>query len=65
VAEICHRLDGLPLAIELASARVKLLARFDDRLGLLTSGARDLPPHQQTLRRTIGRWPAGRASRLR
>jgi predicted ATPase len=59
VAEICHRLDGLPLAIELAAARIKLLAptallaRLDHRLSLLTGGARDLPPHQQTLRSTL------------
>jgi predicted ATPase/class 3 adenylate cyclase/Tfp pilus assembly protein PilF len=59
VAEICHRLDGLPLAIELAAARIKLftpqalLARLDDRLKLLSSGARDLPARQQTLRNTI------------
>ena len=59
VAEICRRLDGLPLAIELAAARVRLLppqallARLDDKLGLLTSGARDLPERQQTLRNTL------------
>jgi len=59
VAEICRRLDGLPLAIELATARSKLftpqtlLARLGKRLPLLTGGARDLPARQQTLRNTI------------
>ncbi|MDQ6892586.1 MAG: protein kinase [Acidobacteriota bacterium] len=59
VAEICARLDGLPLAIELAAARVKLLsptamkARLEKRLQLLTGGARDLPRRQQTLRGAI------------
>jgi predicted ATPase len=59
VAEICRRLDGLPLAIELAAARVRLLppqallARLDDRMGLLTGGARDLPERQRTLRTTL------------
>jgi predicted ATPase/DNA-binding SARP family transcriptional activator len=59
VAEICRRLDGLPLAIQLAAARVKLLppdailARLESRLPLLTQGARDLPQRQQTLRSTI------------
>lgn len=59
VAEICHRLDGLPLAIELAAAKSKLLppqamlARLAQRLPLLTGGARDLPARQQTLRATL------------
>jgi len=59
VAEICSRLDGLPLAIELAAARIKLLSpsamltRLASRLQLLTGGARDLPARQQTLRQTI------------
>ena len=59
VAEICTRLDGLPLAIELAAARVKVLspssmqARLASRLQLLTGGARDLPQRQQTLRAAI------------
>jgi predicted ATPase/transcriptional regulator with XRE-family HTH domain len=59
VAEICHHLDGLPLAIELAAARTKLftppalLARLSNRLQLLTGGAHDLPPHQRMLRSTI------------
>jgi predicted ATPase len=59
VAEICRRLDGLPLAIELVAARVRLLppqallARLDDRMGLLTGGARDLPERQRTLRSTL------------
>jgi predicted ATPase/serine/threonine protein kinase len=60
VAEICARLDGLPLAIELAAARIKLLSpsairqRLASRLQLLTGGARDLPERQQTLRGAIG-----------
>lgn len=59
IAEICARLDGLPLAIELAAARMKLLspqallARLNQRLQLLTSGKRDAPARQQTLRNTI------------
>ncbi|GCE23982.1 LuxR C-terminal-related transcriptional regulator [Dictyobacter kobayashii] len=59
IAEICLRLDGLPLAIELAAARIKhlspsmLLNRLEHRLQVLTSGARDLPPRQQTLRATL------------
>ncbi|MGH9442595.1 MAG: protein kinase domain-containing protein [Thermoanaerobaculia bacterium] len=59
VAQICRRLDGLPLAIELAAARIKLLspaairARLETRLDLLTGGPRDLPTRQQTLRAAI------------
>jgi predicted ATPase/class 3 adenylate cyclase len=59
VAEICRPLDGLPLAIELAAARIKLLSpqamleRLQQRLRLLIGGPRDLPARQQTLRATI------------
>jgi predicted ATPase len=59
VAEICWRLDGLPLAIELAAARIRmfspeaLLRRLDKRLPLLTGGARDAPERQRTLRDAI------------
>jgi predicted ATPase/class 3 adenylate cyclase len=59
VAEICARLDGLPLAIELAAARIKLLppkamlARLQSRLSVLVGGERDLPSRQQTLRGAI------------
>jgi len=59
VAAICTRLDGLPLAIELAAARIKMLspaamlARLESCLHLLTGGARDLPGRQQTLRGTV------------
>jgi len=59
IAQICHRLDGIPLAIELASARVKVLSveqiskRLDDRFRLLTGGARTALPRQQTLRALI------------
>ena len=64
VAAICARLDGLPLAIELAAARIKLLspsamlARLESRLNLLTGGALDLPTRQQTLRSTVD-WSYG------
>ena len=59
VAEICTRLEGLPLAIELAAARIKflspqvILSKLENRLRLLTGGARDLPARQQTMRGAI------------
>ncbi|MFF3494890.1 BTAD domain-containing putative transcriptional regulator [Streptomyces sp. NPDC002795] len=59
VGEICRRLDGLPLAIELAAARLRMLTprqiadRLDDRFRLLTSGARTALPRQQTLRAVV------------
>jgi predicted ATPase len=59
IAEICRKLDGIPLAIELAASRAKvvgpeeLLRRLDRRLSFLTGGPRDLPARQQTLRSTI------------
>jgi predicted ATPase/DNA-binding CsgD family transcriptional regulator len=59
IAEICVRLDGLPLAIELAAARIKLLppqallSRLSQRLQVLTSSTRTLPERQQTLRNTL------------
>ncbi|MFD4180591.1 BTAD domain-containing putative transcriptional regulator [Rhodococcus sp. NPDC058514] len=59
VAAICRRLDGIPLALELAAPRVRvlgvvrLLERLEDRFGLLTTGYRDAPPRQQTLRAMI------------
>lgn len=59
VAEICHQLDGMPLAIELAAARIKilspeaLLARLTSRFDVLRGGGRDLPERHRTLRRTI------------
>jgi predicted ATPase len=59
VAEICRRLDGLPLAIELAAARISLLppqallARLGDPMGVLTGGPRDMPERQRTLKNTL------------
>ncbi len=64
VAQICRRLDGLPLAIELAAAWVRLLppqallSRLDQRFSLLTGGARDLPERQRTLRNSLD-WSFG------
>jgi predicted ATPase/serine/threonine protein kinase len=64
IAAICARLDGLPLAIELAASRIKLLSpetlrtRLESSLNLLTGGARDLPLRQQTLRGTVN-WSYG------
>jgi predicted ATPase/DNA-binding CsgD family transcriptional regulator len=64
IAEICRRLDGLPLAIELAAARAAMLppaamlVRLDRRLPLLTGGPSDLPERQRALRRTIA-WSCG------
>ncbi|MFE9824978.1 BTAD domain-containing putative transcriptional regulator [Streptomyces sp. NPDC005791] len=58
-AEICHRLDGLPLAVELAAARLRMLGprqiadRLDDRFRLLTTGSRTVLPRQQTLRAVV------------
>jgi predicted ATPase/DNA-binding XRE family transcriptional regulator len=59
VAAICRRLDGLPLAIELAAARIRVLPpqlmldRLEDRLAFLTGGARDVPPRQRAMRSTV------------
>jgi len=59
VVDICRRVDGLPLAIELAATRIKLfppqalLVRLEHRMQTLTGGARDLPPRQQTMRNTV------------
>jgi hypothetical protein len=67
VAEICARLDGLPLAIELAAARIRLLtpqamlSQLNNRMKLLTGGARNLPERQRTLRSAI-EWRVSRAS---
>jgi predicted ATPase/class 3 adenylate cyclase len=59
IAEICRRLDGIPLAIELAAARLKMLSpwqlveRLDQQFALLAGHHRDVPPHQQTLETTL------------
>ena len=59
MAELCHRLDGLPLAIELAAARIRVLApqqildRLTDRFALLSRGSRAAPERQQTLRACV------------
>src|SRR5207244_3355227 len=59
LAQVCHHLDGIPLALELAAARVEALtveqiaARLDQRFGLLTGGSRSALPRQQTLRATV------------
>jgi predicted ATPase/DNA-binding XRE family transcriptional regulator len=59
IADVCRRLDGIPLALELAAARVRLLdveqiaARLDDRFRLLVGGVRTAPPRQQTLRAAV------------
>ncbi len=64
ISAICRSLDGLPLAIELAAARVKILppqamlSRLNNRLSFLTGGGRDLPTRQQTLRNTLD-WSYG------
>src|SRR6185503_1331409 len=64
VAQLCQRLDGIPLAIELAAARIKVLqtaeiaARLDDRFSLLTVGSRTALPRHQTLRAAID-WSYG------
>ena len=68
VGEICMRLDGLPLAIELAAARAKIippqsiLERLENRLDLLTGGAKDLPSKQQTVRGMV-EWSYGSIAR--
>ena len=59
VAEVCSQLDGLPLALQLAAARIRVLSpaelcrRMTSRLALLTAGSADLPTRQQTLRNTL------------